>query len=153
MSASDRRVEFQQTDLSLNAARIEQTIGRLECASDVITLIENDIGKKFTVFACLCEFLTDHSDKCIHAKSFNDYNKFDLQKHTSLLILSSQNAFKCLKHYFECKKKAPDSTSACIVLPKYYGRRYGFMKTMKLLKSYQSNVFCDAARVHAEVQV
>ena len=67
-----------------------------------------------------------------------------------MLILPSCDAFKNLRDYFDCKKEACDTTSACIVALKYYGRRYRCMRSMKLLKSCDCNVFCDAAQVHAE---
>ena len=138
----------EQTNLLENAAMLEQDFEKL-FSGNVITQLEFEIGKKFTSTSCLCD-APNHAEHCIHAKTFTDYHKLDLKGHTNLLILPSRNAFKNLKHYYDCKKKAPDTTSACIVVPKYYGRRYRFMNSIKLLKSYDCNVFCDAARVHAE---
>lgn len=146
---SDKQTE--PVDLLADSTLEKRALNKPESLSgNVIAQIESEIGTKFTCISCLCEHLPDHSHDCIHAKSFTNYHNFDLQGHTNLLILPSQNAFQNLKHYYQCKKKAPATTSACIVVPKYYGRRYGFMKSMKLLKSYDCNVFCNAARMHAE---
>ena len=55
-----------------------------------------------------------------------------------------------MKHYFDCKSRAPDMTSACIVVSKHYGRRYSFCRTMKSMRSCKSNLFCPTACCAAE---
>ena len=112
--------------------------------------IQTDIGVKFDTVLCLCNYLSRRPEHCMHRTSLTDYFDRDLSGHANLLIVPSRDAFKIMRHYLTCKRRAPDTTSACIVVPKHYGRRYGFAKNMRLLRSYKSNVFCPVLCADSE---
>ena len=59
----------------------------------------------------------------------------------TMLIVPSRDAFETMRRYLSWKRRPPDTTSACFVVSKHYGQRYGFAKNMRLLRSHKSNVY------------
>ena len=114
---------------------------------DNVSGIERLLNKKFTKQVCLCNAFTcsQSSSTCMHSLAPHDYLDMQLEGHTLLLNVpyGEKSIQKCIQHYFDCKAKAPDMTSACLVVPKYYGRRYGFTQTMKLLGTLKMNALCQ----------
>lgn len=104
--------------------------------------------KDFTQTICLCKNLvgaTTRVPNCPHTQcTVDEFLKMKLENQHSLLIVPYRvhEISNCIQHYIACKMRAPDVTSACFVVPKYYGRRNDYVSRMKLLKSLPMNSFC-----------
>ena len=86
--------------------------------------IETVLGVKFEMSSCLCDESSDNSKHCTRGTTLVDYLQSDLSGHAILLIVPARDAFKIMKHRFDCKSRAPATTSACRIVPKHYGRRF-----------------------------
>ena len=100
--------------------------------------MESLTDRQFTVDACCHDSgVNSHcSDYCSPSKSFF---KRDLCGQHVWLHAPFGRIGRFLKHYVKCKQRAPQSTSACIVVPagpvaKQSWRKY--LSGMKLLKRY-----------------
>ena len=111
--------------------------------------LEQSLGLKFSRGYCLCRDMnctSTHAD-CLHSSSVAEYMNMNLSGHTVYLNVpyGVRDIDKISKHYFRCKESAPDSTCACIVIPKYYGRRHNFQASLQLLGTMKVNSLCHTA--------
>ena len=121
---------------------------------DHVVKLEKNVDRQFTNWICkvlcLCKDLSlIDCPNCSNCTSVHDSLSMALEGHTILLIVPYclQSIIKCMKHYFDCKAStsAPKSTSACIVIPKYYGRRHESQKSLDLPEPLRVNHFCRTA--------
>jgi hypothetical protein len=98
--------------------------------------IQRMIGLKFTLDAC-CNPDGNNAlvQECFKSAqdSFLDY---DCTGHTVWLNPPYGDIAPFLRHYSECKAKAPHKTSAVVVLPKWKGSYQQYLKGMHIIKEY-----------------
>jgi len=98
--------------------------------------LQRMVGLRFTLDAC-CN--PDGSNALVpeHFKSAEDsFLEYDCSGQHVWMNPPYADITPFVKHYVECKAKAPHKTSAVIVLPKWKGSHTKYLQSMHLIKEY-----------------
>lgn len=114
--------------------------------SEVFVEIEHLSGRTFDIDACCDDFGVNS-----HCLSYCSPSSSFLKRDVSGLHVWLHAPFACievfLKHYLQCKAKAPQTTSACIVVPAWQGKFRQLLGGMQLLKTYDKGSMLYSAEV------
>ncbi len=109
---------------------------------EVFVEIESLTGRTFDLDAC-----SDNSGVTSHCESYcspsSSFLKRDVSGRHVWMHLPNNRIEQFIKHYLRCKSSAPQSTSACVVVPCWQGPWRQLLGGMKLLRTYNqgSNLF------------
>jgi hypothetical protein len=96
---------------------------RVHLCPEMFQQIQQLIGRDFTKLVSSKGVLHSSDPHSLDQMSF-----YDLIGHHSWLNAVRIELRSCLMHYQDCKRKAPSTTSACILVPKH--RRHGAVGSM-----------------------
>jgi hypothetical protein len=95
---------------------------RVDLSPEMFQQIQQLNGRDFTRFVSSKGVLHSSDPHSLYQMSF-----YDLAGHHSWLNAVRSELRSCLMHYRDCKRRAPSTTSACILLPKH---RHGAVGSM-----------------------
>ena len=94
-------------------------------------------GKPFDVDAC-CDDDDGVNSHCVsYCSPSSSFLKGDVSGQHVWMNMPTSRIELFIKHYLKCKARAPQSTSACVVVPCWQGPWRKLLTGMKLLKSYE----------------
>lgn len=113
---------------------------------EVLVKLEAKCGNKFTYDACC-----DNNGVNAHCQKFsspaNSFLKSDVCGQHVWLHAPLEKLESFMKHYLKCKGTAPQTTSACIVVPKGEGKWSHLLKNMQLLETFDKGSMLFSAPV------
>jgi hypothetical protein len=95
---------------------------RVDLSPEMFQQVQQLTGRDFTEFVS--------SKGVLHSSDFHSLDQMsfrDLSGHHSWLNAVRSELRSCLLHYEDCKRRAPSTTSACILVPR---RRHGSVGTL-----------------------
>ena len=110
----------------------------------VLSSLEAETMKLWFSLRCGCKILNRPSDDQSTCTLSNFFDA-GIPGHHLLLNAVTSRPKDMLSHYLKCKMQAPDTTSACIVVPVWQGKWRTHLHNMKLLHTYDKHHEVSAA--------
>ena len=139
--------------MQLTVKQVRENVDRM-LVRDVFVKLENMTGKRLTVDACCHNdgVTKQCADYCSPAQSSlrADVSGQHVWFHAPFRQIES-----FVKHYLKCKSRAPQTTSACIVVPACHGKWRKLLSNMTMLQQFEkgSNLFCAPGVDSNQVQL
>lgn len=102
---------------------------------DIFRELQDLSGRQFTLDACC----NDNGSNALVSKYCSQANSFletDVQGEHIWLNPPFNQLREFISHYLQCKAKAPHTTSACILVPKWRGPHTRLLKRMQLIREF-----------------
>ena len=98
--------------------------------------LQRMIGLRFTLDACCNPDGSNALVPDLYKSAEDSFLEYDCSGHNVWLNPPYADIAPFVKHYVQCKAKAPHNTSAVIVLPKWKGSHTQYLQGMHLIKEY-----------------
>ena len=119
----------------LTMRQVRENVNRM-LIKEVFVEVAALTGKPFDIDACC-----DDDGVNSHCASYCSPSSFFLKRDVSgqhvWMNVPTNRIELFIRHYLKCKARAPQSTSACVVVPCWQGPWRKLLTGMKLLKSYE----------------
>ena len=117
-----------------------ELVTRQSTTSTIASLVFIEVaaltGKPFTINAC-CDDDGVNSHCVSYCSPPSSFLKRDVSGQHVWMNMPTSRIELFIKHNLKCKARAPQSTSACVVVPCWQGPWRKLLTGMKLLKSYE----------------
>ena len=136
MSSGDAAANAKSDEIVMNVLTMNDVHANLNrmLTREVVVTLESKT-KKFTLDACCAD-----DGKNAHCKTYcspsNSFLKADVCDQHVLLHPPFAELEAFIKHYLKCKARAPQTTSACVVVPSWRGKWRRLLNDMKLIEKF-----------------